>query len=124
MRRTILMLAFVVVATLVAVPLAYAANFRCDQVPCVGTSKKDTISERAGNGKRDVIRAEGGKDRINVNRYGGDADSLYGGAGDDELSALDGDGRDYLNGGPGWDACAVDSGDRSSQCEVTGNRLF
>jgi hypothetical protein len=118
MKRTVLMLAFVVVAVLVAVPVAYAANFRCDEVPCLGTPQKDTIRERAGDGKRDIIRAEGADDRIKANRYRTDADKLYGQGGNDRLSALDGDGRDYLNVGPGFDACVGDRGDRfSSQCE-------
>jgi len=119
MKRTVLMLAFVVVAVLVAVPVAYAANFRCDEVPCLGTPQKDKISERAGDGKRDVIRAKGADDRIKADRYGRDADRLYGQEGDDRLSALDGDGRDYIEGGPGTDACAGDQGDRFSQCEVS-----
>ena len=118
MKRTVLMLAFVVVAVLVAVPVAYAANFRCDEVPCLGTPQKDTIRERAGDGKRDIIRAEGADDRIKADRYRTDADKLYGQGGNDRLSALDGDGCDYLNVGPGFDACVGDRGDRfSSQCE-------
>ncbi len=119
MKRTVLMLAFVMVAVLVAVPVAYAATFRCDEVPCLGTSQKDKIGERAGDGKRDVIRAKGADDRIKADRYGGDADRLYGQGGDDALNALDGDGRDYLEGGPGRDACAGDLGDRFSQCEAS-----
>jgi hypothetical protein len=117
MKRTVLMLAFVVVAVLVAVPVAYAANFRCDEVPCLGTPQKDTIRERAGDGKRDIIRAKGAGDRIEADRYGRDADRLYGQGGNDRLSALDGDGDDYLNGGPGYDLCAGDRGDSFSQCE-------
>ena len=118
MKRTVLMLAFVVVAVLVAVPVAYAANFRCDEVPCLGTPQKDTIRERAGDGKRDIIRAEGADDRIKADRYGRDADRPYGQGGNDRLSALDGDGRDYLNGGPGFDAYVGDRGDLFySQCE-------
>jgi Ca2+-binding RTX toxin-like protein len=109
------------VAVLVAVPVAYAANFRCDEVPCLGTSQKDKIDERAGDGKRDVIRAKGADDRIKADRFGRDADRLYGQEGDDRLNALDGDGRDYLEGGPGGDACLGDRGDRFSQCEISGN---
>ena len=90
----------------------------CDEVPCPGNPQKDTIRERAGDGKRDIIRAEGADDRIKADRYRTDADKLYGQGGNDRLSALDGDGRDYLNVGPGFDACVGDRGDRfSSQCE-------
>ncbi len=118
MKRTVLMLAFVAVAILGGVSVAYAANFRCDEVPCLGTSQKDTLHERAGDGKRDVIRAKGADDRIEADRYGRDADRLSGQEGNDRLNALDGDGDDYLNGGPGTDQCAGDRGDRlSPQCE-------
>jgi hypothetical protein len=106
------------VAVLVAVPVAYAANVRCDEVPCLGTPQKDTIGERAGGGKRDIIRAEDADDRIKAYQYGTDADRLYSQGGNDRLSALDGGERDYLDGGPGFDACVGDRGDRfSSQCE-------
>ena len=90
----------------------------CDEVPCPGNPQKDTIRERAGDGKRDIIRAEGADDRIKADRYRTDADKLYGQGGNDRLSALDGDGRDYLNGGPGFDAYVGDRGDLFySQCE-------
>jgi hypothetical protein len=118
MRRTILLLAFVVVATLVAVPIAYAATFRCDEVPCVGTNGKDNIRERVGNGKADFIRALGRADDIKANRYGRDRDRLDGGAGNDDLRANDGDAKDVLNGGSGTDSCLGDQGDSFRQCEV------
>jgi hypothetical protein len=118
MRRTILLLAFVVVATLVAVPIAYAATFRCDEVPCIGTNGKDKIRERVGNGKGDHIRALGRADDIKANRYSRDRDRLDGGAGSDELKALDGDAKDVLNGGSGDDVCVGDQGDSFRSCEV------
>ena len=117
MRRTILLLAFVVVATLVAVPIAYAATFRCDEVPCIGTNGKDKIRERVGNGKGDHIRALGRADDIKANRYSRDRDRLDGGAGSDNLNAKDGDSNDLLNGGSGFDRCVGDPGDRLRQCE-------
>ena len=46
-----------------------------------------------------------------------DSDKLFGGKGDDDLAADDGDGTDLLNGGPGYDRCWGTLGDRFVNCE-------
>jgi len=37
-----------------------------------------------------------------------DRDILFGGRGDNRLEAADVDGKDVLNGGPGFDVCIID----------------
>ena len=44
-------------------------------------------------------------------------DKLFGGKGNDDLAADDGDGADLLNGGPGYDRCWGTPGDRFAGCE-------
>jgi Ca2+-binding RTX toxin-like protein len=117
MKRAFLLLAFVLVASVVLVPIAYAAAFRCTDVPCIGTDQKDTIGERRGDGKRDVIRGKGRADKIKAYQFAKDADTLFGANGTDALRADDSDGRDYLDGGPGNDTCNGDLGDDFTNCE-------
>jgi Ca2+-binding RTX toxin-like protein len=47
-------------------------------------------------------------DRIYATSFGADADILNGGRGNDTLNSQDGDRRDTVNGGYGYDECLVD----------------
>jgi hypothetical protein len=100
-------------------PAAMAVTKQCSERPCLGTTKKDVLTERRGDGKADEIRGRGGNDVIRANRFDGDRDLLYGGRGSDTLKARDGDGRDVVYGGPrGFDICYADAGDETPGCEV------
>jgi Ca2+-binding RTX toxin-like protein len=67
-----------------------------------GTGRRDRISTGSG---RDVVYAHGGDDFVDVDNVqhwpGGSADRVWGGPGDDQLSAIGGE--DRLSGGPGND---------------------
>jgi hemolysin type calcium-binding protein len=51
-----------------------------------------------------------------------DTDQLFGGENDDFLYAVDGDGNDSLNGGPGADDCYGDPEDTIVNCENESTR--
>jgi Ca2+-binding RTX toxin-like protein len=57
----------------------------------------------------DTLRGYGGDDTLDANNCGGDEDLLRGGTGTDRLLADDGDRRDVVSGGPGYDTCVVDA---------------
>ena len=61
------------------------------------------------------------RDRINAGTFEKDRDQLYGAPGNDKLNAVDDDGNDNLNGGPGIDTCngdiGADFGDVGTSCE-------
>jgi Ca2+-binding RTX toxin-like protein len=56
-------------------------------------------------------------DLINANSFTADRDVLDGQRGDDRLKAQDGDGRDELYGGWGYDVCYIDEGDYTQGCQ-------
>jgi len=82
---------------------------QCYSVPCHGNIAEETIYERIGDGKRDLIRAWGNFDRIHANTYTNDKDRVFGLAGDDFLYVNDGDTLDGAGGGSGFDWCYVDA---------------
>ena len=82
---------------------------QCYTVPCHGSANRETIYERIGDGKRDLIRGYGKFDRIHANTYSKDADQAYGFGGNDFIYVNDGDTLDNAGGGPGYDTCYVDS---------------
>ena len=82
---------------------------QCYTVPCHGSANRETIYERIGDGKRDLIRGYGNFDRIHANTYSKDADQAYGFGGNDFIYVNDGDTLDNAGGGPGYDTCYVDS---------------
>ena len=82
---------------------------QCYSVPCHGNAKRETIYERIGDGKRDIIRSYGNYDRIHANTYSKDTDQVYGYGGSDYLYVNDGDSLDTAVGGPGHSRCYVDS---------------
>jgi Ca2+-binding RTX toxin-like protein len=70
-----------------------------------GSRRGEQISTGAG---RDVVRARGGRDYVDVDgAFGrkGEADRVWGGSGDDQISA--GGGEDRLSGGPGNDVLSA-----------------
>ncbi len=82
---------------------------QCYSVPCHGSNNRETIYERIGDRKRDLIRGYGNFDRIHANTYSKDADQAYGFGGNDFIYVNDGDTLDNAGGGPGYDTCYVDS---------------
>jgi len=83
---------------------------QCYSVPCHGSSNRETIYERIGDGKRDIIKGYGNNDRLHANTYSNDRDQVYGmGGGTDYLYVDDGDTLDGAIGGPGYDYCYVDA---------------
>ncbi len=108
MRKLVVVL--VVSGLLVAmfVPVALAVNLQCSFRPCYGTDVGDTLYERGGDRIGDLIDGLQGNDRINANISTDDRDLLYGSRGNDRLTAHDGDRRDSVYGGTGFDVCVVD----------------
>ena len=115
MRRTLLLLASMGLAMLLASGLALAANTRGDENDNVltGTSSRDTINPFGGN---DIVYALGGNDDVR-HSYGNDY--ILGGSGDDTLRG--GFGNDHIWGGPGRDLidCAyLESRDKGEGWDV------
>jgi hypothetical protein len=97
-------------ATPSAVGSAGTVSKQCYSVPCHGSAKRETIYERIGDGKRDIIRGYGNNDRLHANTYSNDTDQVYAYGGDtDYLYVNDGDARDGAIGGRGYDYCYVDA---------------
>jgi hypothetical protein len=117
MRKIAILVGAVALLTMLFAGVALARNFQCSDRPCFGTNQGDVISERGGT-LNDEIYGRRGADRINATEFGSDTDILYGGRGDDRLDARDGDGRDELWGGPGFDRCFGDTGDEYHGCEI------
>jgi hypothetical protein len=83
---------------------------QCYTVPCHGSANRETIYERIGDGKRDLIRGYGNNDRLHANTYTNDTDQVYAyGGGTDYIYVNDGDARDGAIGGRGYDYCYVDA---------------
>ncbi len=83
---------------------------QCYTVPCHGSANRETIYERIGNRKRDVIRGYGNNDRLHANTYSKDRDRVYAqGGGTNYLYVNDGDTNDGAIGGRGYDICYVDA---------------
>ena len=99
MRKTGMLVAMMAVMVALFATAAFAANIR-------GNDNPNALLETRGD---DLIRGEGGGDVIDANNFSGDEDKLRGGPGNDRLLANDGDSRDLLFGGPGFDICVVDA---------------
>jgi hypothetical protein len=108
MRKIVMMVALVAMLVAMLAPAALAADFTCTTIPCIGTPRADNIQERPGTGVSDDIQGRRGSDGINAQLYRNDTDVLRGGRGPDVLRAADGDTRDTLNGGRGFDRCFGD----------------
>jgi Ca2+-binding RTX toxin-like protein len=97
MRKTILLLASVATAVLLAGGMALAANVKGDENDNVltGTESRDTIIPFGGD---DTVHALGGNDDV---RHSFGNDTIYGGSDNDTLRG--GRGTDTIYGGPGKD---------------------
>jgi hypothetical protein len=116
MRRTTIMVALAATMVAVFATAAYAAT-----IAVYGTNDDEWVDESSAL-LDDRIYALDGDDYINAvlgwsTTNDSDSDKLFGGKGDDDLAADDGDGTDLLNGGPGYDRCWGTPGDRFVNCE-------
>jgi opacity protein-like surface antigen len=122
MRRLMIMVALVVLLVGVFAATAYARTFTCTDLPCYGTSERDTINERPAFGVPDEIFGRAGLDNINAAISPGDVDILHGQKGSDRLNTREqvpeGDPLDTVYGGEGTDTCRVNEGDEYFSCEV------
>jgi Ca2+-binding RTX toxin-like protein len=124
MKRTMLLIASMMLALLVAAGVALAqdgVNKVCN-TKCHGTARDDQLSGTAnpntikGRNGADQIEGNGGKDTLNGNLgadavYGGNGeDKLYGGGNDDYVQG--GIKNDYLGTGSGNDVVAAKDGFR------------
>ena len=124
MKRTVLLLAVVTTALLVAAGTALAATLACNGGKCVGGNGPDTMigspvrdeiySLKGG----DLVRGNGGNDLLNGD---GGEDRLLGGRGDDTVNGSDGSdvvagnpGNDRLNGGTSSDRIEAADGMRDT----------
>jgi Ca2+-binding RTX toxin-like protein len=96
MRRAVILLAAIALATVVGGGVAVAATIRCDGGHCSGTNRPDSIF---GTNRHDAIFAKDGGDFVSGR---GRADNLNGEDGDDEV--LGGWGDDWVKGGRHDDA--------------------
>jgi hypothetical protein len=91
---------------------------QCYSYPCHGNLNRETIYERIGDRKQDLIRAYGNYDRIHANTYSKDRDQGYGYGGSDYIYVDDGDTLDGAHGGWGHDRCYVDAEiEAANDCE-------
>jgi Ca2+-binding RTX toxin-like protein len=121
MKKTVVLLAAMAVAVVVASGVALAATSigTANDEILTGTNQADTIRARGGD---DVVLGREGADRL---RGGNGEDSLYGGRGADFLYSEDifsqsGAYRDLVDCGPGDDTASVDFRDRVVDCEEVG----
>lgn len=105
-RRVPMLLSAMAVMVALFAAAAYAAQIE-------GTDRDETINESNLN---DKIAGKDGYDTLNANNFTraqvpnprGDRDRLSGGRHPDTLQATDGDTRDVLDGGKGYDKCFGD----------------
>lgn len=96
MRKTVVLLASMALALIVAGGVAFAATIDCTGGSCRGTRAPDTLF---GTSRVDRQLGLGGRDLM----YGyASADEMYGGGGDDRMRG--GTGRDSVSGESGDDA--------------------
>jgi len=120
MRKLAILVGVVALMSVVGTSVALAAaGHQCTGRPCTGTSGKNVLIERPGNGVPDAIYGRGGRDILRAGRYSRDTDRLHGDRGRDKIIVLDGDTRDKASGGPGRDTCYIDSSrEIGPSCEV------
>ncbi len=107
MRRGTMLLAAIAVMVALFAAAAYAATIE-------GTERSDFLFESQRN---DTIDGNDGHDKILAQTFPYDVDVLQGHSGRDLLNARDGDRKDTLNGGSGWDKCIGDKLDVFIECE-------
>jgi hypothetical protein len=94
-----MLVAMVAVMVALFATAAYAATIE-------GDDNANALFETRGD---DQLFGFGGGDVLDANNYGGDTDVLRGGFGDDHLLANDGETRDTVFGGSGYDVCVVNA---------------
>ena len=102
-------LALVIALSAPASPAFGVMRHQCSGRPCTGTNSANYLDERPGNGTPDAIYGRGGRDRLDASYWRRDRDVLRGNSGRDRLNVRDGDTRDIVSGGPGFDVCIVNS---------------
>jgi Ca2+-binding RTX toxin-like protein len=107
-RRAPMLLAAMAVMVALFATAAYAAVI-------TGTAHSDKLYESQ---RSDTIEGRGGPDNLRADRFPFDTDDLKGGTGTDLLKARDGDDRDTLDGGKGFDKCLGDQLDTYISCEL------
>jgi len=111
MRKVMLLAVGVAFALVLVSGVAFAKTFQCTQPDCFGTNNPDRIMERQGNGKQDDIHAKRAGDVVRADRFTNDTDVLRGDGGPDRLNSRDGDGRDVIICGDGNDTAVIDADD-------------
>jgi hypothetical protein len=99
MHKVMTMVALVALLTVGAAGVAYAATI-------VGNANGNYLRETCTG---DTMFGRAGDDVLDADNCGGETDVLYGDRGNDWLLAADGDTRDILAAGRGFDTCVVDS---------------
>ena len=118
MRKIAMLVGVVAIMTVLFASGALAFGHQCAGSPCTGTNGPNQLYERGGNGTPDRIYGRGGGDALHANEWTRDRDVLRGGRGEDRLNVNDGDTRDTVSGGRGYDICIVDSrGELCGRCE-------
>ena len=118
MRKLAMLVGVVALMTMLFASAAFGFAHRCAGSPCTGTNSANMLDERYGNGVPDTISGRGGRDVLRADFYTRDTDLLYGGSANDRLNVNDGDTRDSVSGGGGFDICIVDSrGELSGGCQ-------
>jgi Ca2+-binding RTX toxin-like protein len=101
MRRVMLVLAAMALMVSLFAVVAYAANI-------TGTDEGETLLESDAD---DQISGLQGDDKIFASVYGDDEDTVEGNRQDDKITVADGDNKDVVIGGDGYDTCWGDEGD-------------
>jgi Ca2+-binding RTX toxin-like protein len=112
--RLAFVLGLALLFVLVVAGVAYAATIK-------GDANDNYLKETC---KGDSMYGRAGDDVLDANNCVKDTDVLYAGRGSDWLLANDGDARDVLNGGKGFDTCVVDSREAQSGQASGCNRVL
>ena len=112
MRRVMLLGVAMAFALVCVSGVAFARTFQCSDADCFGTNNKDRIMERQGDRKQDDIHARGKADVVRADRFDNDTDVLRGQGGNDRLNSADNDGQDVIICGAGnFDTAVISDGD-------------
>ena len=109
MRKWTILSGMVALMIALCASVALASAHQCSGRPCTGTGSANTLYERPGNGVPDAIYGRAGRDVLRADTHTRDTDRLYGNRGKDTLTVDDGDMRDTVSGGPGFDVCIADT---------------
>jgi Ca2+-binding RTX toxin-like protein len=123
-RRSVFAFALMGVVLLLLAGTALARNISCNNNPCVGTNRSDTMR---GTNDRDNMAGRGGNDQM---FGGGNGDTMRGGTGADIMRGESGRDRIYgdadndtINGGPFGDRIVAGTGTDSVVGENGADRI-